>query len=453
MVQNFRPRPEEPRSAGPRRLEGRPGGMPSPFAILRDAPARSARVPRDEVRGVLPALINRPELLPLQPQQLRRILLEDQRAHLGSDVDLLEVRHPAVGRERRIVGAEQHLLAQQRVGVMHQNRREVFRRPAGEVDVDVGLVLTDRERLLLPGERGVRDDDLHLGKIDRNVVDVHRIGIFQADAPAPRHARADPGLAAVKERDRALRGDRLVEHIRAVVVGIEALGRGMELEPLDAEIAHQAARLLGAGATLGWIDRGERDHDIAVLVGDAGDLLVRVAAVTALLLAVDREDHAADLALAIIVGDRRRRELLALVAEIGPHRLALGALIRIERLARRMGVGVDVDRDQGIEIPHTLSFQLAVCPPSTGITAPLMYDAASDATKAMTLAISRGCAKRPLSTRGRVPSGSLRLRATYPFTRSVKVRPGQIALARRPCCPYSTQSWRVKPMMPALLAA
>src|SRR6478609_10887447 len=48
-------------------------------------------------------------LLP-QPQQLDRILLQDQRTHFRPDVDRLEILEPAVRRYDRIIGAEQHLV-------------------------------------------------------------------------------------------------------------------------------------------------------------------------------------------------------------------------------------------------------------------------------------------------------------------------------------------------------
>src|SRR3989304_6136434 len=80
----------------------------------------------------------------------------------------------------------------------------------------------------------------------------------------------------------------------AGVVRKEALGRGVELEALDAELAHQPPRLLGASVALRRIDAGERNHDIAVLVGDARDLLVRVAAIAGQAFAVHRKDDPAD---------------------------------------------------------------------------------------------------------------------------------------------------------------
>ena len=41
------------------------------------------------------------------------------------------------------------------------------------------LVLRDRERFLLPGEGRMREDDLQIGKIGRDIVHVHRVRVFQ----------------------------------------------------------------------------------------------------------------------------------------------------------------------------------------------------------------------------------------------------------------------------------
>src|SRR5262245_46533039 len=45
----------------------------------------------------------------VEPQRADGVLLEDQRVDLGLEAGVLEVLHPAVGREHRVVGAEQHL--------------------------------------------------------------------------------------------------------------------------------------------------------------------------------------------------------------------------------------------------------------------------------------------------------------------------------------------------------
>ena len=87
-----------------------------------------------------------------QPEQPPGVLLHDQRPDLVADRDLLEVGHPPVRRQQRVVGPEQHLVLQQRVRVLNQVRREILRRPAGQIDVDLRLVQADGDRLVLPRE-------------------------------------------------------------------------------------------------------------------------------------------------------------------------------------------------------------------------------------------------------------------------------------------------------------
>src|SRR2546423_8832301 len=91
------------------------------------------------------------------------VLRQDERADLVAEPRLLEVGEPAVGRDHREVRPEEDLVAQLRVRVLDELRREVLRRPAGEVDPDVVLVQADGDRLVLPWERGVGEHDLQLG--------------------------------------------------------------------------------------------------------------------------------------------------------------------------------------------------------------------------------------------------------------------------------------------------
>ena len=76
-------------------------------------------------------------------QKLPRIVLEDQRSHFVLDRNISEILQPAIRRDRRPVGAEQHFVLQQRIGVLDENRWKVFRRPAGHVDIDIRLVGRD----------------------------------------------------------------------------------------------------------------------------------------------------------------------------------------------------------------------------------------------------------------------------------------------------------------------
>ena len=151
------------------------------------------------------------------------------------DRELLEVGQPPVGSDQRVVRAEQHLVLQLRVRVSDQVLGEVLRRPAGEVDVDVGLVHGDRERLVLPGEGGVGEDDVESrGSRRRRRRRTSGWSTSDGRRPPPGMPGADPGRAGMEQGDQPRLGDHLVERIVGAVVGPERLRVGVELEPADA---------------------------------------------------------------------------------------------------------------------------------------------------------------------------------------------------------------------------
>lgn len=169
------------------------------------------------------------------------------------------------------------------------------------------------------------------------------------------HPRANAGLAGMEQRHRALVLDRLIEHIGRTVVGEEALHRRVELEALDAELAHQTACLARAHLALGRIDRGERDHDVAILGGDLRHFLVLVAAKARLAFGIDRKDHTADPAFAIIgrrlFHGRQHAFRAGRVLEIFRHSgLKLVIAVIAVAAAGLFRMGVHVEGDQVIKL-------------------------------------------------------------------------------------------------------
>ena len=150
---------------------------------------------------------------------------------------VVEVAAPAVHLDVRVVGAEQHLGAQLPVGGANQLRREVLRRPAGQVDVDVRLVRGDGDLRVHPRHRGMGHHDRQLREVGGDVVEQHRVGVPQLDAVPARQPDADAGLAGVEQRGHTGLGDRVVDRVEAAVVGLEGLHAGVELEALDAVVA------------------------------------------------------------------------------------------------------------------------------------------------------------------------------------------------------------------------
>src|SRR5690606_12761753 len=204
----------------------------------RDATVLSRR------SGAVPSRARRPwSAYAIESQGLDRVLLEDQVVNLGPEVGRLEVLEPAIRRDERKVGAEQHLVLELAVRIAHELFREILRRPAGEIDVNVRLVQANRQRLVLPGPGRVRDDHRHVREVRRDVVEVDRVGVFELQSAAAGHSRADARMAAVEYRGKPVFGDDLVERIRHAVIGKESLDRGMKLESPNAAVLDEAARL------------------------------------------------------------------------------------------------------------------------------------------------------------------------------------------------------------------
>ena len=125
----------------------------------------------------------------------------------------------------------------------------------------------------------------------------------------------------------------------------------MELEPLDAEILDQAARLAHAHLAARRVDAGERNRDVAMFRRRLGDFLVGNATDAHAALVIHREHHKSDLALTIVGRHLRDGGVLHLVAEIAAarlQRLRLGFVW--EHACGCLRVGMDVDRHQCIHI-------------------------------------------------------------------------------------------------------
>src|SRR6187551_146073 len=121
---------------------------------------------------------------------------------------------------------------------------------------------TDRDRLVLPGERRVRHDDRHIRKVHRHIVDWHWVAILQPDTAATPHARADAAVSGVKD-DRELRfGKDFVQRIRDAIVREELLNRWMKLETAYRSRADQASRFAHGFGAARRVDAGKRDCDV-----------------------------------------------------------------------------------------------------------------------------------------------------------------------------------------------
>ena len=100
------------------------------------------------------------------------------------------------------------------------------------------------------------------------------------------------------------------------------------------------------------IDADEGDQDVEIVGGDFQHLVIVVAAETGLALGVDREDHGRDVLGAVIGrGLRHGRRMLVRRLEIVGHlRLEIVIAVVAMHAAGLFGMGVDVDRDDVVDI-------------------------------------------------------------------------------------------------------
>ena len=156
----------------------------------------------------------------------------------------VEVREPAVGRDERVVAAEQHPIAQAACS-------RSGRAAAGSTSATIRrgrstpAACASRSRSPRPatGRNGWARTILSVGEVHGDVVDVDRVGVLQPDAAAPGEARADARVARVEERRQPCLLDHLVERVRHAVVREEALDVRVELEAAHAVVGDQAAAL------------------------------------------------------------------------------------------------------------------------------------------------------------------------------------------------------------------
>src|SRR6266487_4826673 len=134
----------------------------------------------------------------VETKQFDGILLKDQWTHLRLDRDLLKICQPPIGRNHRVITAKEHLVLEKRIGILDKLRREVLGGPTGEVDVYLRLMQAYRESFVLPGEGGMSHDNWHIRKVDRNIIQVHRIRVLEAHATSTTHTGADSSLTGVK---------------------------------------------------------------------------------------------------------------------------------------------------------------------------------------------------------------------------------------------------------------
>src|SRR6266850_6178866 len=103
----------------------------------------------------------------------------------------------------------------------------------------------------------MRNDDCHVRKVGRDIVNVHGIRVFELETATARHTRTDARVTGVENCWQLVLGDDLVKLIRHSIVWEEALQSGMELETLNYAGFDEVARFAHPHAALMRIDRGK----------------------------------------------------------------------------------------------------------------------------------------------------------------------------------------------------
>jgi hypothetical protein len=157
-------------------------------------------------------------------------------------------------------------------------------------------------------------------------------------------------MPAVEDDREGVLRDHLIDRPGHAVVGMETLDRGVELEALDAMLVDQPARLPGSHLALVRVDARKGDHHVAVLLRRFSHLLVGYAAAAQFRFRVNSEHDQPKFALPVV-----RHGLGNGWTAIGAKVPVRGAVVLLAKAvlgtaARDFGVGVDVDRDQLLDV-------------------------------------------------------------------------------------------------------
>ena len=215
------------------------------------------------------------------------------------------------------------------------------------------LVQRHGQALVDPGPTGMRENDLHVRKVDRDVVDEHRLAPFQPNTAAAAHAGAHARVARVKDRGQLVLRDHLVDRVGDAIGGIDVLHDAVEFEAAHAVPLDEIARLARAHPALARVDRGERDHDVGVLRRVLRDLVIAHALGADAALAVDRKETEGDLLRPVDLDDLRDLRPGPRRLEIARRRIEEAAHDRVLGIvARDLGMHVHVDRMDVGEVDH-----------------------------------------------------------------------------------------------------
>ena len=136
---------------------------------------------------------------------------------------------------------------------------------------------SDSYLLFDPGPSRVGHDDGEVGEVGGHVVDA-RDGraVLELEASASRHSEARGCEAGVDEHGHAEVHALPVEGVETLVVGLEGLVYGVELQPPQSELGHGPLQLLDCGFHLPGVHRGKSDEPAGVVFDDASHVVVGI---------------------------------------------------------------------------------------------------------------------------------------------------------------------------------
>src|SRR6478672_2933964 len=112
----------------------------------------------------------------------------------------------------------------------------------------------------------MRRDDLQLGKVRGDIVEVNRLGILELGSAPSRGAGAGGRQATVKKHRQSLLLDLFPEGIEAQIVGEKMLPRRIEFtDSMESQLFLAAADLLERQLSLPRIDNAEAQKYVRVL--------------------------------------------------------------------------------------------------------------------------------------------------------------------------------------------
>ncbi len=198
------------------------------------------------------------------------------------------------------------------------------------------------------------ENNLQIGKIHSHIIHIYWVAEFQPHPVTATHTGPHTGLTGVEQSDATMFLNRFIEGIGHAVIRIEPLECRMELEPANAVILHQAARLTHPHLSLPRVDRGKGDQNIAVGGGDFGHFFICIAAISGFTLGIDGKNNSGDI-LRTIMSCRffNRRRMLPGGTEIFRHR-GLQLIIAVIGMIATwlLGMGMDINGTDTVEIDH-----------------------------------------------------------------------------------------------------